>query len=224
MELLNNFLLTLICAATIFSCSAMITHPYERSENDQRLIRASSMGHLSRVQRAIAQGASNSAKNVACRCAAQLGHLDVVQLLVNSGADIHDDNDYAVQLAADHRYWDIVAYLLQQGANRAVLSFDQIISLIKSGAIEFIPIELQISLNKDDWYQVEKLLIAASEHEWPTPIQQEIKNLLVPAVQKKFNSMRSMLPPTTMTLDVFLRTFSFIIGPHTAAVFKNLKK
>jgi ankyrin repeat protein len=45
------------------------------------------------------------------RWAAELGHLDVAKSLVESGANIHAYDDYALCMAAESGHIDVVKYL-----------------------------------------------------------------------------------------------------------------
>lgn len=239
MKLLSKFLLTLTCAATIFSCGAMTPEQQERI--NRRLIDASRLGNLQAVQQALAAGADihaqadlalrYSAKNgdllivrylvqhganihanndMALRSTSFEDHLDVVQFLIEQGANIHAENNSTVRWAVRNRNWSMVAYLLKHGADRSVLRRDEL-----SGLSYYILTECKTSLRNDEWHRVEELLSAVVVHELPLDIQQPIRAILVPAVQKKLNSACWVLPITPTAL----RTLSFIVGPKTAAAF-----
>ncbi|AQN68735.1 ankyrin repeat protein [Saudi moumouvirus] len=45
------------------------------------------------------------------------GHLDVVKYLIKNGADVHANNDRALELASECDYKKIVKYLIKNGAN-----------------------------------------------------------------------------------------------------------
>jgi len=47
----------------------------------------------------------------------QYGHLETVKYLVSLGADIHANNDEAIQQASRYGHLKIVKYLIKQGAN-----------------------------------------------------------------------------------------------------------
>jgi len=44
------------------------------------------------------------------------GHADLVALLLEHGADVHADNEYALRVASDNAHADVVALLLEHGA------------------------------------------------------------------------------------------------------------
>jgi len=48
---------------------------------------------------------------------AKNGHLEVVQFLIKSRADIHTDNDYALRWAAQNGHLEVVQFLIKSGAN-----------------------------------------------------------------------------------------------------------
>jgi len=48
---------------------------------------------------------------------AENGHSEIVKLLIESGANIHADNDYAVRWAAKNGHSEIVKLLIESGAN-----------------------------------------------------------------------------------------------------------
>jgi len=45
------------------------------------------------------------------------GHLEIVKYLVEQGADIHAEDDFALSWAAQLGHLDIVKYLVSKGAN-----------------------------------------------------------------------------------------------------------
>jgi len=51
-----------------------------------------------------------------CR-ASENGHLEVVKLLVEKGADIHADNDYSLKWASGNGHLEVVKLLVEKGAN-----------------------------------------------------------------------------------------------------------
>jgi len=53
----------------------------------------------------------------ALRWVACYGHLEVVKFLVENGADIHADNDYALQRAARNGHLEVVKFLVEKGAD-----------------------------------------------------------------------------------------------------------
>jgi len=50
--------------------------------------------------------------------AAENGHLEVVKFLVENGAVINDNNNYAVRWAARNGHFDVVTYLVSLDANK----------------------------------------------------------------------------------------------------------
>ena len=54
--------------------------------------------------------------DAALREASGQGHADLVALLLEHGADVHADNEYALRVASDNAHADVVALLLEHGA------------------------------------------------------------------------------------------------------------
>ena len=64
--------------------------------SNQEFIEATKAGDLEKVKTLVEQGADIHVNNdFAFRLASQNGHLKVVKYLVEQGADIHTNNDYA---------------------------------------------------------------------------------------------------------------------------------
>ena len=55
--------------------------------------------------------------NYALGWAADFGHLEVVKYLLEQGADLNANNDEALRFAAEKGHLEVVKYLLEQGAN-----------------------------------------------------------------------------------------------------------
>ena len=51
------------------------------------------------------------------RWASENGHLEVVRYLVEQGANIHANNDYAIRWASENGHLEVVRYLVEKGAN-----------------------------------------------------------------------------------------------------------
>lgn len=82
------------------------------------LIWESSRGNLEMVQILISQGADIHADGErALMSACEHGQLEVVQFLVSKGADIHINNEEALRWASLNGYLDVVQFLVSQGAD-----------------------------------------------------------------------------------------------------------
>ena len=53
----------------------------------------------------------------ALRWASKNGHFDIVKFLVENGADVHAWNNHALRLASENGHFDIVKYLVENGAD-----------------------------------------------------------------------------------------------------------
>ena len=86
--------------------------------DDVALRTASEKGHLAVVKLLLDAGADvHAADDVALRKASENGHLAVVELLLDAGADVHAFDDDALQLASRSSHLDVLNCLLRAGAN-----------------------------------------------------------------------------------------------------------
>ena len=80
--------------------------------NDDALKWASSNGHLEVVKFLVEKGANVHADdNYALGWASENGHLDVVKFLVEKGADVNADNNCALRWASKNGHLDMVNYI-----------------------------------------------------------------------------------------------------------------
>jgi len=90
----------------------------EKLNPDQLLIKSAELGLLYGVENALNSGADiHDDNNLALRYAVSNSHLDVVKLLLDRGADIHDDDDWALRHAAYNGHLEVVKLLLDRGAD-----------------------------------------------------------------------------------------------------------
>lgn len=84
---------------------------------EDQLIRAARYGDLDLVITLHIDGANIHAdEDDALQWATYNEHLHIVQYLLQNGADIHTNDDYVLRWAAYNENLEIVKYLLQQGA------------------------------------------------------------------------------------------------------------
>ena len=82
------------------------------------LIESVKLGILPIIKKLIEQGANIHAEDdYAIRWAAWNGHLETVKYLVSQGANVHAGNDKAIKWAAQNGHLETVKYLVSQGAN-----------------------------------------------------------------------------------------------------------
>jgi ankyrin repeat protein len=88
--------------------------PDKVGSDDSALYWASRNGHLDIVEYLINNGAEN--EFVLCT-ASERGHLDIVKYLISHNADIHVNNDRAFRYALLYNQLEVVKYLVANGAN-----------------------------------------------------------------------------------------------------------
>ena len=92
------------------------------SELNKQLIEASDKGDLTKVKELIENGADVYAQNdYALRCSAEMGHLEVVRFLLENGADIHAQDDCALRWSARFGHLEVVRLFLENGAKQSKL-------------------------------------------------------------------------------------------------------
>ena len=98
-------------------------------------------GYLEVVKYLLEQGADLHAQNDwAFQWAARNGRLEVVEYLVKHGANLHVDDDYALRWAAENGHLEMVKYLLEQGADSNLITKKMLVRL-------FTSYDLQIATN-----------------------------------------------------------------------------
>jgi ankyrin repeat protein len=75
-------------------------------------------GKLEIVKDKVGKGLRKNTMNTALAIASCHGHLQIVQFLVENGAEPHYQNNYAVRLAAVLGHTDVVKFLLEHGADK----------------------------------------------------------------------------------------------------------
>ncbi len=99
-----------------YDTTKYILDNYPKCSCDFPLRCASDMGHLHIVKLLIDNGANiHSNDDAALQYAARGGHLDVVKFLVENGANIHANSDYAFRTACDSGYISMIEYLVDIG-------------------------------------------------------------------------------------------------------------
>jgi ankyrin repeat protein len=80
-------------------------------------------GQLETVKYLIEQGANIHANNDwALRWSARYGQLEIIKYLVEQGADIHADDDEALRESAENGQLETVKYLIEQGADSSLIT------------------------------------------------------------------------------------------------------
>ena len=85
---------------------------------EDQLIEASIDGDLDKVKYLVENGADVHADNDYALClSAENGHFDIVKYLVENGTDIHAKNDHALCWSAKNGHLEVVRLLLENGAD-----------------------------------------------------------------------------------------------------------
>ena len=114
-----------------------------------KLIRACKIGDIEKVKYLVDHGAGIHADNeYALRWSASRGHLGVVKYLVEQGADIHAINNASLRLAANNSHLEVVNYLVEHGADVHVDN-DYILRFVaKRGYLEMVNYLREVVGNK----------------------------------------------------------------------------
>ena len=117
--------------------------PTKVSVSQADIISASQNGHLEIVQILLSSGANVHAKNdEALKWASINGRLEVVLVLLSAGADVHVDDDYPLQLASSNGHVEVVRVLLSAGANVHVDDNYALRSASRHGHLEVVRVLL----------------------------------------------------------------------------------
>jgi ankyrin repeat protein len=84
-----------------------------------KLIKACETGDLKKVKSLVSRGVNiHSHNDAALYCAAEYGHLNVVQYLIEQGSKGFDKlDDYILPRSAEKGHFEIVKFLVEQGAD-----------------------------------------------------------------------------------------------------------
>ena len=108
-------------------------------DKDLALKWASKNGHLDIVKYLVEIGASvHSQHDWALIEASHYGHLEVVKYLVKEGANIHSQHDRALINASGNGHLDIVKYLVKEGANIHGLNDHALILASENGHLDIV--------------------------------------------------------------------------------------
>ncbi|GEM_PF-1070754 len=135
---------------------------------NKELVIAAEAGDIETVKQMLAKGADASAmgpNSGALHCAAAYGHREIVQLLLQNGANpnVADNQSfYPIHLATAYKHIDIVQDLIAHGAKTDVVTSSQGTILHVAAANDFYEL-LQIS-------DVRRALLETRDHEQKTPL------------------------------------------------------
>jgi ankyrin repeat protein len=135
----------------------VIRNTYSRAS----LIDVCEYGDLFALQELIAKKVNiRTNDDWALQLAALNGHMEIVRLLVENGADVHAGNDMPIRWAAEEGHLEIVKFLLERGADMTANNnvairmaaknghFDTVALLVKWGeSLDLLSSELQEKLN-----------------------------------------------------------------------------
>ncbi|QGR53608.1 ankyrin repeat-containing protein [Moumouvirus maliensis] len=98
------------------------------------LMHSSLSGNLEMIQFLIDRGANIHANNdIAVRNASLKGHLEVVKYLVSIGANVHTTENYAIRWAAREGHFEVVKYLLECGVDICAYNYYALQCIIDYG-------------------------------------------------------------------------------------------
>ena len=88
--------------------------------------------------------------------AATNGNLKIIKYLVEQGADIHADNDYALRLASSYGKLEIIKYLVEKGSNIYMNNNSALRRASQSNQLEIIQYflfycEMEINQKTKNW-------------------------------------------------------------------------
>ena len=86
-------------------------------------------------------------KNIALRWASETGNLALVKYLVENGANIHDEDDFAFLMACGYGHLKTVKYLNEQGANMHVKNGRSLINASRSGHLAVVKYLIRCGLD-----------------------------------------------------------------------------
>ena len=111
-------------------------HEYEQDELYDDLIQAIEEGNYNAVKRLIPrldQDTLDADDSKPLSTAAQLGDLEIVELLVQSGASTKDPENYPLKEAAENGHYEIFKFLIDNGARVTKYDYNDILNIAKLG-------------------------------------------------------------------------------------------
>lgn len=73
----------------------------------------------------------HGADDYALRFSSELGHIEIVKLLLEVGADVHAQRDYALRKSCEYGHIEVVKVLLEAGAD-VYVDDDNLLRVVKS--------------------------------------------------------------------------------------------
>jgi len=96
-------------------------------------------GYLNFVKKMVESGIDIHFDNeYAFRLSAKRGHIDVVKYLVEQGSDIHAQDEYAFRYASKNGHIDVVKFLFEKGANIYIHDYFSIMEATSNGHLEIV--------------------------------------------------------------------------------------
>ena len=94
---------------------------------NELLIKASKIGYINYVKKALEQGADvHTYDDYALQLASENGHVEVVKLLLDNGANVHANNDDALRWASGYGHTEVVKLLKQYMTKNESLVYENI--------------------------------------------------------------------------------------------------
>ena len=106
-------------------------------------------GNYAEVKKWLPKIKQKSVLNFMLRIATHYGHLNIVQLLTEQGADIHHHSEYCLRWASLLGHQDIIKFLYQKGVDIHVHNDTVAVSAAELGYLDIVKMLLKIGLSND---------------------------------------------------------------------------
>ncbi len=114
----DEMITTMVYEGSVEGVSMMLSEGVNIHPHHDDMIVASEWGHLEVVKYLVEHGADVHAEDdAALELASMNGYLKIVEYLTEKGANIHTEDDWALRHACQSGHLEVVRYLVEHGAN-----------------------------------------------------------------------------------------------------------